>query len=91
MCYLPVSTSLYWHTIYIQMDIGHLSVVATALPWLFKRVLLEVFYICRELYMNLSKAGASADVHVWTRVGQDIHMPGMVSGYQRLSILGFSG
>ena len=37
VCYLPACTSLYWQTIYIQMDIGHLPAVATALPWLFKQ------------------------------------------------------
>lgn len=34
---------LYWQTIYIQMDIGHLSAVATALPWLFKHYCWKYF------------------------------------------------
>lgn len=43
MCYLPVCTSLYWQTIYIQMDIGYLSAVATALLWLFKQYCWKCF------------------------------------------------
>lgn len=91
MCYLPVCTSVYWQSIYIKMDIGLLSAVATALPWLFKQYCSKCFTF-EGSFIWIYQKHMPEVMCIWrTRVGQGTHTSGTVSGYQGISIQGSSG
>lgn len=53
VCFLPACTSLYWQTIYMQMDIRHLSAVAAALPWFLNSIVGSVLRLKGALYESL--------------------------------------
>lgn len=89
--YLPLCASLYWQPIYIPLNIGHLSAVTTAIPWLLKQDC-KKFYVWGELYMSLSKSDGRGDVYIWRmREGQSRCTPGILWRYEGISILGLSG
>lgn len=89
--YLPLCASLYWQPIYIPLNIGHLSAVTTAIPWLLKQDC-KKFYVWGELYMSLSKSDGRGDVYIWRmREGQSRCTPGILWRYEGISILGLNG